>query len=425
MKLEKPRNQSVDDIMLFVYGLISTMPIITIGGTTAYTYLMIFIVIYNFLFLLCYRDIVIEFNSLIRMYILISVFSVISAIVCITSNMQVYWKDMQFNKIILQICFLMLFVFYSQKDKINSLIYLVKGVYCASILQMIWGYGQLLFNSIEKINLNQLVFGEILKLKSDYGFGDSNFITGLCWHSSNMAPLLSFGFVMSKNKLLKLLFWIIAVACGNRTAMIGVTFCAVIQLMLFIKNHTGAFKVQTVFFRIGIVGVFIGIIFFVFSGMGKQYMEQLSYSFEKILKALDGSDGSTQQHSMYYLKTGEVFGFAGIINILFGFGIGCSGYPFSSLFGYYKGVTWITESDYIDTLWSYGIVGFVLRYLWYIVGMVKCIKVDRNYIAFFIPLLFMGITYNVIYDWTMVLLAALFLLGEKGYSLKNIIGDQL
>lgn len=49
----------------------------------------------------------------------------------------------------MQTCFLIVvYIFFSQRKKVQYLAYYIKGVYISSIIQMIWGYAQILCDAI-------------------------------------------------------------------------------------------------------------------------------------------------------------------------------------------------------------------------------------------------------------------------------------
>ena len=106
---------------------------------------------------------------------------------------------------------------------------------------------------------------------------------------------------------------------------------------------------------------------------------------------------------------------------MFGWGNGCSGYPFSTWYNQYVGDSWVVECDFINRLWNFGYIGFALWYGWYGYNVVKSAKIDKRYVVLFAALLRMGVTYNVMMGWCFMTLLLIFTFIAK----KRNIFDEL
>lgn len=425
-KLKDIRQLTIDEILLFIYGFLGTMPIISIAGKTLWIYLTLLVVMWNVMVILADKELKFTYSETATPLVIITIFTLLSAFSCIMGNLSEVWKSTQSNKIILEICYLLIFVMYANKDRISLLKNYVKGVYYATIVHMLWACGQLVVKTVTNDTLNNIIFVKMLHMAADMStVEEAHHLPGLCWHSSNMAPLLVFGFAMSKTPVLKIAFFGISIICGSRTATLGVILCALIQIIRLIYMNGGTYKLPAKIAQIGVAIFSVAFLGFCFSGLAQNYIEMLMGAFERFMATFDGNEGSAGMHSSYWTSILDVTNMSSILNVLLGYGIDCSGYVFSKLFGYYKGTQWVCETDTINFLWSYGIIGMSLRYLWYIVSIGRCRRIDNRYLDFFIPLLLMGVTYNVMYNWCIMLIYCLFLLGSDGNKFGETIREEM
>lgn len=72
---------------------------------------------------------------------------------------------------------------------------------------------------------------------------------------------------------------------------------------------------------------------------------------------------STSAHVKYYTALPEVWGNSAIFQVLFGYGVECSGCPYCVLFSQYASIgAWVTETYYINF-----IVGRGVNKGWYVI----------------------------------------------------------
>ena len=85
-----------------------------------------------------------------------------------------------------------------------------------------------------------------------------------------------------------------------------------------------------------------------------------------------------------------------VLQTLLGYGEGCSGYPFTQLYGQALSYSsWSVESDFINILISRGVFGFVAFYSFLTSAIWKGIKVNKKYGIVLSIFLLQGITYNI------------------------------
>lgn len=419
-KIRSPYKLTIEEVLLFLYGFFGTMPILEIGGNTLFVYLTILVIGWNLLLFLQRGGQGFTIQPVCCPLILITVSMIISAVGCLFSDMDEIWTGVQFNQIILVVLYLLFFLFYTEPERRSVLRFYVWGVYAASVFQMCWVYAQLLYEMNSEISLNETVLCNIFNLDVTLSSDWNTALTGLSWHSSNLAPLLTLGFAMCGSVWLRLFFALAAVLCGNRTALIGVAVCAFCQWVMSFRRNRGGWKFHVKTARMLLVGMFLFCMAALTSDLGNMLLNQASVVIEKFTSISGGEQGSYQAHLRYWTSIPQVLRWADLWNILFGFGLVCSGYPMNVFFDAYPGIQWVIECDYVNVLWSNGLVGLVLLYGWYLWQMYRGQKLDKKYLTLFIPLLVMGVTYNVLYNWCTILLYCIFLLSDSGVRFEDL-----
>ena len=148
--------------------------------------------------------------------------------------------------------------------------------------------------------------------------------------------------------------------------------------------------------------------------------------YPKILKMMQllnvvqnfSTEGSTNTHIFYLISVGTATKMNDFLSNLFGYGPRCSGYVFSKFFGYYTEIgKWVVECDYIDRLWSYGYLGFLVYYFWYFKNIWSCSKKNFKYTLLFLTLLLAGFMYNITFNWLALLILVIFLLNKNGITI--------
>ena len=104
---------------------------------------------------------------------------------------------------------------------------------------------------------------------------------------------------------------------------------------------------------------------------------------------------------------------AGPLQLLFGYGPECSGYVGTTLLGVYKGQKWVLECDYMNLFYSYGLLGVLLRYIWYIHATIRASRQNSAIWVFALAFGIMGISYNIQFNWVILFLYAAILQKES------------
>ena len=74
---------------------------------------------------------------------------------------------------------------------------------------------------------------------------------------------------------------------------------------------------------------------------------------------------------------------------------------------------WSIECDYVNQLWSYGYISFIVYYYWYIKNALSTFKLNKKYVVLFMTFLFEGFLYNITFNWVLFLIISIFIMNEE------------
>lgn len=402
--------------LFLLFGILAPMPILNVFSITMYVWGILILGIIALSECIRKSSVKICFkNDNAFMFVICT--WIISYLICFF-RMPVKWTKGLLTSFV-QLCFLVIvYVFFSQKSKIDCFIYYVKGVYISSVVQMVWGFAQIFFEKIGK-NLNDLIFREtfhmIKEYATQYQFGKLK-VSGLCWNAGNLAPLLTFGYIYTHNTFVKISIFVLGFLSGSRTLMIGLIIATVIQVIISLNPKIKISRKKVLLLLIGIAIVSVIIVININALMEKSM---------EIIQLLDiknrvKTEGSASTHLYYWTSIPEITHKNNLISNLFGYGPGCSGYPQSHLMNFYAtSDKWSIECDYVNQLWSYGYIGFVIYYYWYLKNVLKMIKIDKRYLILFATFLFEGVLYNITFNWVLFLILSIFTLQKSGIDMFN------
>lgn len=331
-----------------------------------------------------------------------------------------------------QLCLLIIvYIFFSQKEKVQYLAYYVKGVYISSIVQMVWGYTQIVFDAIGQ-DLNTIVFRDVFHMMGEYAtqyqFGRLK-VSGLCWNAGNFAPLITFGYIYTKNIYLKAAFFLLGFLSGSRTLILGLFVSAAIELAVTVV--TGELKTAITKKKTKKEKAFLAV---AITAIAVAFVTNMDAILRKVMEVADlldimnrvKTEGSASTHLYYLTSIPAITMKNDLLSNLFGYGPGCSGYAQSELMNFYADSDkWSIECDYVNQLWSYGYVGFIVYYCWYLKNIVKTIKLDKKYVVLFTAFLFEGLLYNITFNWVFFLIISVFLLAKSRINIFKLDNTML
>ena len=404
------------NLYMWLFGFFATMPILRIFSITLYTIFLMAFVPLLFIYLVT-RTIKIKPANIEKSYVLIFLLSIVSSVISLF-RMPQKWNESWMTSILQFVVVFLFYIFFSVTEQISWLKSYVHGVYAASLFQMGWGYLQLLTHSFE-INLNDMVFKEWLGITDIVEFTQSSAksikVSGICWNAGNLAPLLIFGYIYSNNIIIKALFFVLSIVSGSRTAVLGIVFCVCFQIGYKIIKEKKVSKIGLILFFGGII---MGLL--IIRTVGKSIWDRIvARGLEALLSSIEfAQEASGRVHARYILSVPEVTRKNSLINNLFGYGMGCSGYVFSAFYGQYENAgQWVVECDFVNYLWNFGYLGFIAYYYWYIKNIINAYAIDFKYLLLFATLLFQGIFYNVTFNWCNLLIVSIFLLAHKNENI--------
>ena len=390
--------------LLIIYGFVAPMPILTFMGMTWFSWATILFGLFILSLILRKRCIVWKWNF----YGVIFLFTIISSIICLMTNMPSYWRIPQYKNIIWEIMYFAIFMFFLTSKDADSAFFL-KGIYYSSIFQMFWGFLQFTLFNVMQIRINDIIFGDLLRMQTrelTQTKGNSIALSGMCWNVGNLVALMCFGYFFCNSTILKLLFIMFSLLSGSRTLLLGMCVCVAGDIYIH-KTKKPHLKKKT----LGLI-VLIGVIIIVMMLSNQQLLtlvtEKINYLFMAFSKDFLANQTSSKIHRRYWVTIGQVAEWNGMLHNLLGWGNGCSGYPFSEIFGQFLGDQWVVECDYINRLWSFGFTGFILWYGWFVKMLLKGRKIDKRYLVLFSAILIEGVTYNAIQGWCYLTLLVIF-----------------
>lgn len=354
---------------------------------------------------------------------------ILSTLLCFVSDIPLSYKKNSIIAIAFLIPTFFSVSFYERYLKSERfVVYIKKALALTCTLQVILCIVQFFLYNGAHIDLNQLIFRDFLHMvenPSQYKLRVFH-PSGLCWHSAFMAPVAIIAFVVCDNYFIKVLSVVDVVICNNATAMLGIGVCLVLTLMFsivdFLKGESRITRKRT-FIAVSLVTVVIISIFFCTDVLPVVCKKIIDVYGRATGSVYDG--GSANAHIRYFTAYPNVVKNGSIIQFLFGYGTGNSGYTMSKLYGQYVDLkSWVVETDVMNQVYSNGIIGFILYYGFLLYIAIEGYKLDRKYFILMISIILAGITYNIQFDWVIFLEFLLFLTVRFKVNLFGV-GDKI
>lgn len=378
--------------------LTSSMMVLQIAGQTFFLLLQIVLCIYMFLIS---KRVVFE-NNFFILFIVIE--SVIGMAFSIISEMPLSYKkgSVYMTGLLIIMYFASAYVIYLlDYDKIdmNFIKLCIKAIF---VIQMHWTIVQYILYAVASIDINNSIFVEMLGMveeASAYKVGNYFMPSGFCWHPSVLVPIVVLSYFMFDSYYLKILTILTAFLCRNSTALICILVCIGVSVAKYIIDILRIRRMKRNVLILCIVMATVGLGVAYATGILDMVIDKIVYLIQRIF-GLVNDHGSGDAHRRYYTEYFNVLEFSSVPQIIFGYGIGCSGYPFTEMFGQYGNhASWAVESDIMNILLSRGILGFVLYYGMLLFIAIKGFKISYKYLCATIILIIGGITYNIQFDW--------------------------
>ena len=314
--------------------------------------------------------------------------------------------------------FIYLLLYNTEQSLRNSISVVFKnGLVYAARIQAVWGIAQLVLLYSAGININEILFVDILHSTTvrDWimGFYTGNTwnlrITGLNFENSMFALVVCVGVALEKKIVWKLFMTAVAILSLSRT---GWVMLAGYYTFFLYQNRN---KFRLVKKRKLMVGWISLIAVFACFLIAYTRVPTIRMQIDNIIIRATDSDAisiSGARHLLYYPYGVDIFLFrSNILQILFGYGMRCSGIAFSQQpdicqiigIGMYP-TAWAVECDVIGLLLGGGIVTFLAYYA-------TLIRTRKSIYSDAILMIFLGgITYHyhsISYVILIILMASL------------------
>lgn len=379
-------------ILVFLAGLFACIPVITVFDVSMYKVMILLIAVY----LIISGRLFFHFTGL-------QVFALLSLITCFVTVLQLpnAYASADLSGA-LSIVLIALVAPCIVSDKVASFRF-IDGVIVAGKLNVIWIYVQMFSSAVFAVDINDLLFTQILKMvdvASQYKVRGL-VATGLCWNAGGITAALLIVFMLASNPGWKLLTLLAGLLTQSSTAFIGLILCACVLILKWLKNAGIVIRRKISFGSIGIVVATIAVLLFTYSVSAKLQNTVISYFDITVYRintvfGTETYDSSAQAHLGYYTNLAPLLSNASTIDLFFGYGVNCSGLPYTSLFGQYAALdSWAIESDLVNTLLGMGLLGCISLYCWLVTCVIRSWSTNKTVAALIAIFIICGFFYNL------------------------------
>lgn len=360
-----------------------------------------------------------------RLLLTFVLLSVITLFVAQLTNLSAGYEDVAFSQffwyVILVVFLLMIDKFFTQ-DKIKTIHFALKA---GVIVQIIWGLLQYVCWIVLKLDINNILFADILHMRATdtathYEFGNLC-IAGLCWHPANLIPVIILGYCLfNKNIWIKILLVVVGVLSSNSTTLIAILCCVIVDVLCVDKDYLRC-NLKKIISIVSII-VICCVMLVSFQKEILLFINEITNVYMRISAVANGlsTDSSTTAHVNYYLRLFDLLKNYPFWNTLFGFGYECSGFPYSQMYGQYSQLIWVTEADPVNLIIGRGIIWTGLHYFWLIKIAINGKKISKYYLVAIISIVISGIFYNIQFYWVILFEGLMYIAVKKGLNIWNL-----
>ena len=392
-----------DAALMFLLGLISTWQILQVAGIALSTLLTLVLMVY---FIFLRKPVVRQDKTILLLAVLYTITTVLSLFVGFNGN---GFLKASLIGYVQWIGALVLCYYVSRESKQQASDAFMIGLDWSCRVQLGWCVLQILCYKGIGLDINDLIFDRLLHMTTETSMYRNGTLvcTGLHWHAASLVPVLVFTFFRHQTLLPKLLCIAIAYLTKHATTFIAIFMCVGCQMLVMLKrilvDQHGRVRRRNAIITMVVVAIGIAL-----SGMlWAKLSEMILYLLQRFWEALNPSTGneSSATHLGYYTKLPYIYSQIPWWQILFGTGLGTSGYYFGEFYLQFPGVVWVVESDVVNELLSTGILGAIAHYSLLLVTMVRLRKAERGKHQYwmFPVLAAAGVLYNNQFIWVKML----------------------
>lgn len=285
---------------------------------------------------------------------------------------------------------------------------LVQGVVIGGKINILWIFVQTLLSKAANIDINDLIFNQTLHMVEQASQIKASGLvsTGLCWNAGGIAAAIILVVALESTPW-KLFAIVAAILTQSTTVLVGIAVVIIYLVFRAIANSKSRlrFSVVNILIICFIVSMVVGVIICVPSVIAT--LNSIWASTHDRLMSFFGNselDSSATAHFDYYNNIPELIKRMDVSQFINGYGIDCSGLPYTKLTNQYFWLdSWFVESDIVNTLLGMGIMGILCLY-YFLFSVVKATKRNQMIILTFVTVAYIvcGFFYNiqsVTYSW--------------------------
>lgn len=323
---------------------------------------------------------------------------------------EAYWKN-DFNGLMaLTLIALVSDSLFASQKNVDSF---MAGILLAGKIQIVWIFLQFILNFAAGVDLNQLIFNDILHMATTTSqYKASGLVaTGLCWNAGGIAAVLLAQYVFEKKGHWRVFAVIAGLLTQSSTIAIGLSACILFSILGFLFTKQKQLSIsKSSALCIALLIIFICFTFLAVPSVQDAIRKVVEITINRISMLMGSQqyDSSFEAHFNYYVNLPELLGAMSIVQMLFGYGIDCSGLPYTALTSQYWWLdSWFLESDPMNSLLGIGIVGTVILYSFLFSLIIKAFR-NQNYraVILIVSYILCGFFYDiqsVIYYWLIML----------------------
>ena len=372
----------------FFIGVVSNISIFQIGGNTIFTYCLY---LYPLIFAVLGEKIEIRKNNL-AIYVGVSF---LSAIICLSNSQMQGWYVKTVISFMNILWSYILYCFLIRKE--DMMYYFVRGLYCGGIAHFCFWAAQVFTSKIFGVDLNHLLFGISSQFK-----GNEMVYSGLAIHAGILVPTIVVAILLSDKFYIKVLIMIFGCYTRNTTTLL--TICFYCMVVICVEYIPSLFKKMKRIKPKRIIQMILGAFILAIVYSKTQLANVVNNSFDRVFTIINGNftSGSDATHMRYLTSFPYIVRHTNWINILFGNGIGTSGFVMSKFFHQYTDMIWTIECDWLDIFYSVGAIGWLIIYGNLLYIAIAGYKVSRKYSVYTITIIAAGAFYNFHLQWLII-----------------------
>ena len=419
------------NFLIVLMGIVSTMPIVTIGfgsyRLSLFTLTFVLFVVFSLYIVIVQKKYHFTFGRTKKVLLLFLVWSIISylaGLIFMPSEWQPYMTSYAMKSVEYIVAFLLICIINDRKSCESY----AKGLIIGFSINAIWSIAELFVFAVLHKSLNNMIFVERLSsldrssiIANQYG---GVRVSGLNYdpaHLGGLIPALLFFGLYTKNWLLIVLSALSLIASQSSTCLLGcaVVFAAYLIYKIVYKptqvrqKHKSRKLILVLVLIIILIAVFLTVIVFANSQLRETLFNTFRSNYEgfmarirNVYAANESTSFYSNPRKVYYGKMLDALFSRNPISALVGTGIGTSMYAYRDYVprGYGAG-SGEPDVTYIDYLFDLGIIGLCLYIVFLVFSWLDLSKLLRRlnnnsaavYLGLIINLVFVSLTYHYVF----------------------------